>query len=193
MLTDAAPAMIAECRHNLAPLAPTYQLRNDGCGRGGRPCRLDLIVSSMTLHWLTEPIVKPRTVAPLARARRPPALCHARARQFRRMARRACGRGPAERTSGIAPAPRHDRRGTADPRHRRALVPEAHEGGRRADSARRLPAPVAGRAPRRPPRRRRALGGRVTWHIVYGRLEAPKRAHRGLRRSRHRRGQAPPR
>ena len=33
VLTDVAPAMIAECRRNVAGLGPgAYQLRGDGCG-----------------------------------------------------------------------------------------------------------------------------------------------------------------
>ena len=40
VLTDARPAMIAECRRNLRrrPARPC-QFRGDGCGRGRRPCR----------------------------------------------------------------------------------------------------------------------------------------------------------
>src|SRR5262249_495733 len=56
VLTDVAPAMIAECRRNLAPAKTThisYEVMD--AGEAGGHAGLDLIVSSMTLHWLTDP------------------------------------------------------------------------------------------------------------------------------------------
>jgi malonyl-CoA O-methyltransferase len=56
VLTDVAPEMIAECRRNLAPAKTahiSYEVMDAG-EAGGHAC-LDLIVSSMTLHWLPDP------------------------------------------------------------------------------------------------------------------------------------------
>lgn len=57
ILTDVAPAMIAECRRNLAPLGPariSFEVMD--AGEAGGHAGLDLIVSSMTLHWLPDPV-----------------------------------------------------------------------------------------------------------------------------------------
>src|SRR5262245_24725061 len=57
VLTDAAPAMIAECRRNLALLGPaqiSFEVMD--AGEAGGHAGLDLIVSSMTLHWLPDPV-----------------------------------------------------------------------------------------------------------------------------------------
>lgn len=56
VLTDVAPAMIAECRRNLAPARParvSFEVMD--AGEAGGHAGLDLIVSSMTLHWLAAP------------------------------------------------------------------------------------------------------------------------------------------
>jgi malonyl-CoA O-methyltransferase len=56
VLTDAAPAMLAECRHTIAPA-----LRSDvafeimDASRPGGEGSFDLIATSMALHWLTDP------------------------------------------------------------------------------------------------------------------------------------------
>src|SRR6185437_10395846 len=56
VLTDAAPAMIAECRRNLAAAdQPRISFEVMDAGEAGGHADLDLIVSSMTLHWLTDP------------------------------------------------------------------------------------------------------------------------------------------
>jgi malonyl-CoA O-methyltransferase len=57
ILTDVAPEMIAECRRNLAPLGPaqiSFEVMD--AGEAGGHAGLDLIVSSMTLHWLPDPV-----------------------------------------------------------------------------------------------------------------------------------------
>jgi malonyl-CoA O-methyltransferase len=57
VLTDAAPAMIAACRRNLAPLTAahiSYEVMD--AGAAGGHAGLDLIVSSMMLHWLADPL-----------------------------------------------------------------------------------------------------------------------------------------
>ena len=56
VLTDAAPAMIAECRRNLAAADQariSFEVMD--AGEAGGHADLDLIVSSMTLHWLADP------------------------------------------------------------------------------------------------------------------------------------------
>src|SRR6185437_4381972 len=56
VLTDVAPAMIAECRRNLEPAKTahiSYEVMD--AGQAGGHAGLDLIVSSMTLHWLPDP------------------------------------------------------------------------------------------------------------------------------------------
>ena len=57
VLTDVAPAMIAACRRNLAPSGAahiSYEVMD--AGEAGGHEGLDLIVSSMTLHWLADPV-----------------------------------------------------------------------------------------------------------------------------------------
>ncbi|HXG78729.1 MAG TPA: methyltransferase [Methyloceanibacter sp.] len=57
VLTDAAPQMIAECRRNLAALGPAHiSFEVMDAGEAGGHAELDLIVSSMTLHWLPDPV-----------------------------------------------------------------------------------------------------------------------------------------
>jgi malonyl-CoA O-methyltransferase len=57
VLTDVAPAMIAECRRNLAPSGAAHiSFEVMDAGEAGGHAELDLIVSSMTLHWLADPV-----------------------------------------------------------------------------------------------------------------------------------------
>ena len=81
VLTDAAPAMIAECRRNLAAADQariSFEVMD--AGEAGGHAELDLIVSSMTLHWLPDPDREPRSLAAPACPRRYPALRDARPR-----------------------------------------------------------------------------------------------------------------
>jgi malonyl-CoA O-methyltransferase len=56
VLTDVAPAMIAECRRNLSPSGAAHiSFAVMDAGEAGGHADLDLIVSSMTLHWLADP------------------------------------------------------------------------------------------------------------------------------------------
>lgn len=56
VLTDAAPAMIAECRRNLANVrGPRLSYEVMDAGEVNARDGLDLIVSSMALHWLPDP------------------------------------------------------------------------------------------------------------------------------------------
>jgi malonyl-CoA O-methyltransferase len=57
VLTDVAPAMIAQCRRNLAPSCTQHiSFEVMDAGEAGGHAELDLIVSSMTLHWLADPV-----------------------------------------------------------------------------------------------------------------------------------------
>ena len=174
VLTDAAPAMIAECRRNLAEIGRadiSYEIMDAGeaGGHGG----LDLIVTSMTLHWLPDP------AASLARLRRllaPNGVllyatlgpdCFAEWRAIL-----AAERLP----SGIAELPMLP--GVVEEEH---LTPDSDS----LSYLRRMKAvggltPRDGYVPLSPGALRRAIraanlrfGGRVTWHIVYGRLRSP--------------------
>jgi malonyl-CoA O-methyltransferase len=173
VLTDVAPAMIAACRRNLAPLGPaniSYEVMD--AGEAGGHAGLDLIVSSMTLHWLADP------VASLARLRRflapgglllyatlgPDSFAEWRAA----LASEGLPSGLAE----IPPLPGvvEEERLTPDTDALAFLRRMKGVGGL---------TPREGYAPLSPAALRRALratdarfGGRITWHIVYGRLEA---------------------
>jgi malonyl-CoA O-methyltransferase len=66
VLTDVAPAMIAECRRNVAPAKTAYiSYEVMDAGEAGGHVGLDLIVSSMTLHWLTDPGASLKRLEPL--------------------------------------------------------------------------------------------------------------------------------
>ncbi|MEZ5828999.1 MAG: methyltransferase [Hyphomicrobiales bacterium] len=174
VLTDAAPAMIAECRRNLEGLGITrirYEVMDasEASGHGG----LDLIVSSMTLHWLSDPVASLdhwRTLlAPdgvlLYATLGPDSFFEWRAI----LAAESLPSGIAE----IAPLP-----GVVEDEH---VTPDNDS----LSYLRRMKAvggltPRDGYAPLPPGALRRAVratdrrfGGRVTWHIVYGRLSAP--------------------
>ncbi|MHA1517497.1 MAG: methyltransferase, partial [Alphaproteobacteria bacterium] len=57
VLTDVSPAMIAECRRNLADMDGTsIRFEMMDAGRPGGHDGFDLIVTSMTLHWLPDPV-----------------------------------------------------------------------------------------------------------------------------------------
>ena len=124
-------------------------------GEAGGHADLDLIASSMALHWLADP------VASLERLRRLLApggvLLYATLgpESFAEWRARACARRLAERARRDPAASRHRRRGAPGARRRRARLPAPHEGGRRPHAEGGLRAVVARRAPPRHPRRRR--------------------------------------
>ncbi len=171
VLTDAAPAMIGECRRNLARTCArvTYEVMDaDAAGGHGD---LDLIVTSMTLHWLRDPVAsleRLRTrLAPggvlLFATLGPDSFA-----EWRTML--ATERLP----SGIPDLPAIP--GVVEEEH---LTPDNDS----LSFLRRMKAvggltPREGYAPLSAGALRRVIratnerfGGRVTWHIVYGRLE----------------------
>jgi malonyl-CoA O-methyltransferase len=171
VLTDVAPAMIAECRRNLAALGPAHiSFEVMDAGEAGGHAELDLIASSMTLHWLPDP------AASLARLRRLLApggtLLYATLgpKSFAEWRAVLAGQGLPSGIADIKPLP-----GVIE---EELLAPDAdalsflrrmkHVGGL---------TPREGYRPLPPGALRRAIhaadtghGGRITWHIVYGRL-----------------------
>lgn len=174
VLTDVSPAMIAECRRNLAGLGPrdvSYEIM-DADEAGGR-AGLDLIVTSMTLHWLTAP----RATLERLRALLAPGgqLLYATLGPDSFAEWRAV-LATENLPSGIADLPALP--GVLEEEH---LTPDKDS----LSFLRRMRAvggltPREGYAPLSPGALRRAVratnlrfGGRVTWHIVYGSLKAP--------------------
>ena len=172
VLTDAAPAMIAECRRNLAGTrGPRIRYEVMDAGEAGGHAGLDLIVSSMTLHWLSDP------AATLARLRSLLApggvLLYATIGPDSFVEWRAI-LDAESLPSGIVDIPMLP--GVVEEEH---LTPDNDS----LSFLRRMKA-VGGLTPREgyttltPGALRRAIratnlrfGGRITWHIVYGRLE----------------------
>ncbi len=174
VLTDAAPAMIAECRRNLTPFGAAHiSFEVMDAGQAGGHAGLDLIVSSMTLHWLADP------VASLERLRRflaPDGLLLYAAlgpESFAAWRAVLASEGLPSGLADIPPLP-----GVVDEER---LTPDADT----LSFLRRMQAvggitPREGYAPLPPGALRRAIratdarfGGRITWHIVYGALGAP--------------------
>ena len=171
VLTDAAPAMIAECRRNLAPTRAHISYEVMDAGEGGGRAGLDLIVTSMTLHWLSDP------VASLARLRgllAPEGVLLYASLGPDSFAEWRTVLAAEDLPSGIADLPALP--GVVEQEH---LSPDNDS----LSFLRRMKAvggltPRDGYAPLAPGSLRRAIratnlrfGGRVTWHIVYGRLE----------------------
>ncbi|MBC8020145.1 MAG: methyltransferase domain-containing protein [Methyloceanibacter sp.] len=175
VLTDAAPAMIAECRRNLTPFGAAHiSFEVMDAGQAGGHAGLDLIVSSMTLHWLADP------VASLERLRRflaPDGLLLYAAlgpQSFAEWRAVLASEGLPSGLADIPPLP-----GVVDEER---LSPDADT----LSFLRRMQAvggitPREGYTPLPPGALRRAIratdarfGGRITWHIVYGALGAPE-------------------
>src|SRR5262245_12305382 len=168
VLTDAAPAMIAECRRNLAGADQSrISVEVMDAGEAGGHADLDLIVSSMTLHWLAKP------VASLERLRRLLAsdgvLLYATlgpdsfAEWRSVLAREGLASGLAE--IGPLPGVIHEERLAPDSDALSFLERMKAVGGL---------TPREGYVPLSPGALRRAIraadraGGRITWQIVYG-------------------------
>jgi len=165
--------MIAECRRNLTHVrGPRISYEVMDAGEAGGHAGLDLIVSSMTLHWLSDP------AASLARLRSllapNGALLYATLGPDSFAEWRAVldAEGLPTGIVGLPPLP-----GLVEEEH---LTPDNDS----LSYLRRMKAvggltPRDGYVPLSPGALRRALratnlrfGGRVTWHIVYGRLGA---------------------
>ena len=171
VLTDVAPAMIAQCRRNLAPSGTQHiSFEVMDAGEAGGHAELDLIVSSMTLHWLADP------VASLERLRQFLApggvILYATlgTDSFAEWRAVLASEALASGLADILPLP-----GLLEEER---LAPDADT----LSFLRRMKAvggltPKEGYAPLSAGALRRAIratdakhGGRITWHIVYGRL-----------------------
>jgi malonyl-CoA O-methyltransferase len=171
VLTDAAPAMLAECRHNLAPaLCSDVSFEMMDASRPGGEGPFDLIASSMALHWVNDPAAALERLrallAPggllLYSALGPESFTEWRAV----LAAEGLPSGLADLPS--LPGMIYDER----------LTPDTNTLGflRRIKAVGGL-TPRDGYRPLAPGALRRAIraadvkhGGRITWHIVYGRL-----------------------
>jgi malonyl-CoA O-methyltransferase len=171
VLTDVAPAMIAECRRNLPPLGPAQiSFEVTDAGEAGGHAELDLIVSSMTLHWLPEP------AASLERLRRflaPNGILLYATLGPESFAEWRATLDAEGLPSGLVDLPALP--GIVD---QQRVVPDADAISflRRIKTVGGL-TPREGYAPLSPGALRRAIraadakfGGRITWHIIYGRL-----------------------
>lgn len=173
LLTDTAPAMLAECRHNLAPaLCSDIGFELMDAGRPGGEGLFDLIATSMTLHWVSEP------VASLERLRA--LLAPGGVLLYSAL-------GPGSFTewravlaaeglpSGLAHLPRlpggiDEERLTPDTSALSFLKRIKAVGGLTPrEDYRPLPPGALRRAIRAADA---ARGGRITWHIVYGRMDS---------------------
>jgi malonyl-CoA O-methyltransferase len=175
ILTDVAPAMIAACRRNLAPLGAahiSYEVMD--AGEAGGHAGLDLIVSSMTLHWLADP------VASLERLRR--LLAPGGLLLYATLGPGTFAEWRAALASEGLPSGLPDIPELPGVIEEELLAPDAGTLAflRRMKSVGGL-TPREGYAPLSPGALRRAIratdersGGRVTWHIVYGALKAPE-------------------
>jgi len=174
VMTDVAPPMIAECRRNLASLGAadiSYEVMD--AGQPGGHAGLDLIVSSMTLHWLADPV---SSLERLRRLLTPGGLLLYATLGPESFAEWRAGLASCGLESGLAdvsPLP-----GVLEEQR---LAPDADT----LSFLRRMKA-IGGLTPREgytrlsPGALRRAIratdsqfGGRVTWHIVYGAVSAP--------------------
>lgn len=175
VLTDVAPAMIAACRRNLAPLGAahiSYEVMD--AGEAGGHAGLDLIVSSMTLHWLADP------AASLERLRR--LLAPGGLLLYATLGPNTFAEWRAALAGEGLPSGLPDIRELPGVVEEERLTPDAGTLAflRRMKSVGGL-TPREGYAPLPPGALRRAIraadtssGGRVTWHIVYGALNAPE-------------------
>ncbi len=171
VLTDAAPAMLAECRHNLAPaLCSDIGFEVMDASRPGGEGPFDLIASSMALHWLSEP------AASLERLRAllvPGGVLLYSALGPDSFAEWRAVLGALDLPSGLADLPPLP--GVIAEEH---LTPDkdAFAFLKRIKAVGGL-TPRDGYRPLPPGALRRAIraadaehGGRITWHIVYGRM-----------------------
>ena len=170
VLTDVAPAMIAECRRNIAPSRSAHvSFEVMDAGEAGGHDRLDLIVSSMTLHWLRDPAASlekwRRLLAPggvvLYATLGPDSFAEWRSALAAEDL--PSGLGPIPTLPGVV----EQERLTPDSDSLSFLRRMKVVGG---FTPREGYTPLAPGALRRAIRTADTSGGRITWHIVYGRL-----------------------
>jgi len=171
VLTDVAPAMIGQCRRNLSESQAqvTYEVMD--AGTAGGHDEFDLIVTSMTLHWVRDP------VATLQRLRG--LLAPGGVLLFATLGPDSFAEWRSILDTENLPSGIPDLPGIPGVVEEEHLTPDNDS----LSFLRRMKA-VGGLTPREgyttltPGALRRAIratnlrfGGRVTWHIVYGRLE----------------------
>lgn len=175
VLTDVAPAMIAECRRNLA-LSGTAHVSFEvmDAGEAGGHAGLDLIVSSMTLHWLDDPVA---SVERLRQFLAPGGVMLYATLGTDSFAEWRAGLASEGLPCGLAEISALP--GILEEEH---IVPDTDT----LSFLRRMKAvggltPREGYAPLSAGALRRVIsatdakfGGRITWHIVYGALNAPE-------------------
>jgi len=174
VLTDVAPAMIAECRRNLAPSGEariSFEVMD--AGEAGGHAELDLIVSSMTLHWLADPVASLERLSRLLAPGGVLLYATLGPESFAEWRAVLAEQGLASGLADIKPLP-----GLLEEQR---LVPDTDA----LSFLRRMKAvggltPREGYVPQSPGALRRAMratdasfGGRITWHIVYGALSSP--------------------
>lgn len=175
VLTDVAPAMIAECRRNVAGLGPAHiSFEVMDAGEAGGHAGLDLIVSSMTLHWLPDPVASLERLSGLLAPNGVLLYATLGPKSFAEWRATLAGEGLPTGVVEIPPLP-----GMLDEER---LMPDADALSflRRMKEVGGL-TPREGYAPLPPGALRRAIraadakhGGRIAWHIVYGALKAPE-------------------
>ena len=173
VLTDAAPAMLAECRHNLAPsLCSDISFEIMDASRPGGEGPFDLIASSMALHWVIEPTSSLERLRALLAPGGVLIYSALGPESFTEWRAVLAGLGL---PSGLAelpwlPGTMHEERLTPDASALAFLKRIKAVGGLTPrDGYRPLPTGALRRAIRTADE---AHGGSITWHIVYGRMES---------------------
>jgi malonyl-CoA O-methyltransferase len=175
VLTDVAPAMIAQCRRNLAPTGKAHiSFQVMDAGEAGGHADLDLIVSSMTLHWLADPVASLERLKQFLAPEGLLLYATLGPDSFAEWRAVLAGQNLPSGLADISPLP-----GVVEEER---LVPDADA----LAFLRRMKAvggltPKEGYTPLAPGALRRAIhatdaqfAGRITWHIVYGALKSPE-------------------
>jgi malonyl-CoA O-methyltransferase len=173
VLTDAVPAMLTECRHNLAPaLCTDIGFEVMDASRPGGEGPFDLIALSMALHWLTDPAASLERLRGLLAPEGMLLYATLGPDSFPEWRGVLAAQGLPTGLADIPSLP-----GVVEEER---LVPDTSA----LAFLRRMKAvggltPREGYTPLPPGALRRAIraaeaehGGRITWHIVYGRLGA---------------------